>query len=232
MNFIIIIRTMKDSRLQHFLNEIFKIITNYTWSFVIIISITVISSILSINYLNLLENEFDQIFQYDIAGRSTVRDAYSIVLLIDNSFKDLLIDRERESRVWTINVISSNIINISNLIEKSGWRFMKKDEWKIYNKARKDLNDYIYDINLKISDMKDNNDEIDKEFLLRLKGEESRLLSDFSTLVLIKRNSIISVFKSIKLQLGTSLVLTSLLLALTVTIRVLMYLNVRNKKTM
>lgn len=98
---------------------------------------------------------------------------------------------------------------------------------KLYNKSRQDLNDYIGDINLKISDVEDNNSELDSEFITQLREEEARLLSDFSSLALIKRNSISSVFKNIKLQLGTSLVLTSLLLIITLIIRVLMYINGR-----
>ncbi|MGA2143279.1 MAG: MCP four helix bundle domain-containing protein [Brevinematales bacterium] len=203
-----------------------SLLADYTWSFIIIISITIVSSIFSINYLNSLESEINQIFQYDVAGRSNIKDAYSIIQQIDSELKDLIIG-EKEGRKWTVSNIRTNMSTVSNLIEKSGWRFARKDEKKLYNKSRQDLDDYIGDIDLKISGVEENNSELDSEFMTQLRVEEARLLADFSSLVLIKRNSISSVFKNIKLQIGTSLVLTSLLLVLTLIIRILMYINVR-----
>jgi hypothetical protein len=217
---------MKHKLVSKIISNLPSLLADYTWSFIIIISITIVSSIFSINYLNSLESEINQIFQYDVAGRSNIKDAYSIIQQIDSELKDLIIG-EKEGRKWTVSNIRTNMSTVSNLIEKSGWRFARKDEKKLYNKSRQDLDDYIGDIDLKISGVEENNSELDSEFMTQLRVEEARLLADFSSLVLIKRNSISSVFKNIKLQIGTSLVLTSLLLVLTLIIRILMYINVR-----
>ncbi len=220
---------MKDSPFQRFLNGFIFIFTNYTWSFVIIISLTIISSAFSIHYLNMLESEFDQIFQYDIAGRTNIKDAYSMILKIDSALKDLRINKDDPDREQTLDIITSNTIIVTNLVEKTGWRFEKQTERKIYITAKQDLSDFIEIINSKVIELKNNN-EIDDEFLYRLRSVEDRLLSDFNSLVSIKRNSIGRVFGNIKLQLETSLILTSLLLILTILIRAIMYFNGRKKK--
>lgn len=117
---------MKHKPVKRILTNLPALLTDYTWSFIIIISITIVSSIFSINYLNSLETEIDQIFQYDVAGRTNIKDAYSIIQQIDSELKDLIIG-EKDSK-WTISNIRTNMSTVSNLIEKSGWRFARKEE--------------------------------------------------------------------------------------------------------
>jgi hypothetical protein len=219
---------MKDSRFIRGIAGFFAIFSNYTWSFVIIISLTIISSIFSIHYINLLENEFDQVYLYDVAGRTSIKDAYSMVLRIDDALKDLRIKNEKTRQEETLKFINSNIITVTNLIEVSGWRFSRQDEKKIYNSARADLSEFIKTIDSEIAGLAYGG-QVDDDFLSSLGVIEARLLSEFNRLTVIKRNSIGSVFRNIKLQLGTSLVLTSLLLVSTVIVRVIMYINGRNR---
>ena len=93
---------MKHKLVSKIISNLPSLLADYTWSFIIIISITIVSSIFSINYLNSLESEINQIFQYDVAGRSNIKDAYSIIQQIDSELKDLIIG-EKEGRKWTVS---------------------------------------------------------------------------------------------------------------------------------
>ncbi len=202
--------------------------SDYTWGFIIVISISAISGIFSIHYINSLESEFSQIFEYDISGRNNILYANSMILRIDGGVKDLLIYKDGANREETLATLRSNITVITNLLQSTKYRFVKEKERKIYLQSRHDLDDFLTIINDKIDNPAGM--DIDDEFMEKLKNGKDAILADFSLLNVMKRNSITSVFGNIKLQLGTSLAFTILLLLGTVGIRLVMYLNRKEKR--
>jgi len=103
--------------------KVLHVATDYTWVFVIVMTITLISCGFSIHYLFTLKANLQDVYENDVRGGDAVRSAYVALLGIESAAKDLVLYSEPEARNRTRAQIHDQVGTLKAALNRAYPRF-------------------------------------------------------------------------------------------------------------
>lgn len=213
----------KGYRLDKFKRRVLYFATHYTWAFVIVMAITVISCAFSISYLTNLEANLKEVYENDVRGGDAIESAYTGLLQIENSVKDLVLYPDRKTREKTKAALRDLTGTLKAATTRAVPRFHTPKARQAMLTAQADQKVFLAALEgtIALADAKrpvaagdlgpvnDAGDALEKDFALLLANRSANSTIGISELVF---------------QLRLSLVFTIVLLVVTVVVRYGLYL--------
>lgn len=197
--------------------------THYTGAFLFVMAVTLISTAFSISYLSSLEANLNSVYENDVKGGDAVQAAYTALLTLDASAKDLVLYPDKKNRERTKAGIRAQTEALRSALARAVPRFHTPKARQAMANAQGDLKDYLaaLDATVGAADAKKPMSAADLD---KLDGPSSVLERDF-TLLLANRsaNSNIGIGELIW-QLRFSLAVTVVIVVVTLGVRFGLYL--------
>jgi len=206
-----------------FMRVVMYFATHYTGAFLFVMIVTLVSTGFSISYLASLETNLNSVYENDVKGGDAIQAAYSALLMIEGTAKDLVLLPDRRGREKTKATLRSQSEALRSAVARAVPRFHTPKAKVAMTNAQGDLKDFmaLLDITLVAADTK-------KAFglsdLAVLDAGADILEKDF-TLLLANRsaNSNIGIGELVW-QLRFSLVVTVVIVVVTLGVRFGLYL--------
>ncbi len=196
------------------LESLFYWATHYTWTFVAIMSVTVISCAFSIQYLTTLETNLRDVYENDVRGGDAIQSAYQALLGIESSAKDLLLFSDKKNLERARLSIKTKVAQLKAAMTQAAPRFYTPKAKNAMAKAKEDLKAFLASV-----------PEVpDLQALAKMEAKSLVLQKDFDLLIANRTaNSTIGISELVG-QLRFSLLFTIVILVVTVVVRVILYL--------
>lgn len=201
---------------------IFYYATHYTWAFVAIMAVTLLSCFFSIFYLATLENDLKDIYENDIRGGDSIQTAYTALLGIESAVKDLAVFSDKRNQTRARAEIRTRTGVLKAAMNMAAPRFYTPRAKQALLSSKNDLKGYLVALD-KLVASHDAGKKVDGSAILRLREISVVLQKDFDLLVANRiANSSIGI-KDLVGQLRLSLIITVIILVLTVVVRLVLY---------
>jgi len=204
-------------------SRILAIANHYTWAFVIVMVVTVVSCAFSIHYLASLEANLSEVYENDVRGGDAVEVAFTALLGIESTVKDLVLYPDPGHREATRAQLSDLSATLKDSLARGAPRFHTPRARQAMLATQADEKSFleVLDKTIAASSLKGT---LTADELGAVKQGADVLERDFSFLLANRAaNSTLGV-ADLVFQLRFSLVVTIVLLVVTVAIRVVMYL--------
>lgn len=213
---------MATSGLKAIKGKVLYVATHYTWAFVIVMTITVISCGFSIHYLATLESELRDVYENDVRGGDAVQSAYVALLGVESSAKDLVLFSDPGARERTKATLRDDVSAVKSALNRAFPRFYTPKARQAMENALRDLKTVITVLDDTMA-WPDSHKAMTADDLAPLQGQLKVLERDFNLLLANRTaNSHIGVTQLIG-ELRLSLICTVGLVVVTVVIRLVMY---------
>jgi len=204
-------------------NRVLYFATHYTWAFVIVMAVTVLSCAFSIHYLSSLETKLNEVYENDVRGGDAVQVAFTALLGIESTVKDLVLYPSPDNRDRTRAQLRDLAATLKDAVVRGAPRFHTPRARQAMLAAQNDQKNFLaaLDRTLAASDSKR---PLNADDLADVKQRADVLERDFDALLANRTaNSSIGI-ADLVFQLRFSLVLTIVLLVVTVVVRFVLYL--------
>jgi len=216
------VNDIEAPRWQKLKQRVLYVATHYTWAFVIIMAVTVISCAFSINYLATLEANLNEVYENDVRGGDSIQAAYTALLGIESTVKDLVLFPDRRTRDRTKAALRDLAATLKASSGRAAPRFHTPKARLAMLASQDDQKDFlaVLDATLALADRR----PMTAGDLTKVDAAAGTLEKDFDLLLANRSaNSNIGISELVS-QLRFSLVFTIVLLVVTVIIRVVIYL--------
>lgn|GEM_PF-2887975 len=203
--------------------RILAIANHYTWAFVIVMVITVLSCAFSIHYLASLEANLSEVYENDVRGGDAVEVAFTALLGIESTVKDLVLYPDAGHREATRAQLRDLSATLKDSLARGAPRFHTPRARQAMAAAQSDEKSFLGTLDRMIA-ASSQKDAPTADDLGAVKQGADVLERDFNFLLANRAANSTLGFAGLVFQLRFSLVVTIVLLVVTVAIRVVMYL--------
>lgn len=197
--------------------------THYTWTFAVIMTVTLASCFFSIHYLATLEADLKDIYENDVKGGDAVQAAYTALLGLESSAKDLVLFTDRRTQVRARADIKARTAALRASMNAATPRFYTPRAKQALLSAQGDLKEFLSVLQSFLA-IYDAGRPVDQKALLRLQEKSHVLQKDFDLLVANRiANSSLGV-KDLVGQLRWSLIVTVVILVVTMGVRIVLWI--------
>jgi len=210
-----------EPRWQKVKQRVLYIATHYTWAFAIVMAVTVLSCAFSINYLATLEANLNEVYENDVRGGDSIQTAYTALLGIESSVKDLVLFPDRRNRERTRAELRDLTATLKASTARAKPRFHTPKARQAMLASEDDQKEFLgaLDAATALTEGK----TLTAGGLAKVKATANVLEKDFNLLLANRSaNSNIGISELV-FQLRFSLVVTIVLLVITVAVRVVLY---------
>jgi hypothetical protein len=206
---------------QHLVHEI---MTNALWGLVIAIVISLVTNVLTIQYIFSLQNDLQSLVKKDLLGQNNIQAAQIKLLSIEKELYGLFLSRNPGTTFASINTIATDKHDMESLLAKAKPQYRSKKGSALISAAAKDFSrcETTMDTLIELARAGDNDGamgilagEMDKQF--DAFGDQLRTLDN------IKQKRDIKVYKSIDYELSISVLFTVIAVIVTIIIRLFLY---------
>lgn len=188
--------------------------THYTWTFVAVMTVTVVSCAFSIHYLATLEANLKDLYENDIRGGDSIQAASLALMGVESSVKDLILFTDVRTKERTRNTIKTRLSQLKSAVAQASPRFYTPRARAAMTKAREDLKVFLASVP----------EKPDLASVAVMEAKSQVLQKDFDLLIANRTaNSTIGITELVG-QLRVSLIFTIVILVVTVIVRVVLYL--------
>jgi hypothetical protein len=193
--------------------------THYTWTFVAIMVLTLVSCAFSIHYLASLEADLKDVYENDVRGGDSIQAAALALVGLESRAKDLLLSETAADRDEARAAVRDLTGKLKRSVDAAASRFYTPKAKQAYLTSRDDLKAYLVILDDFVSRRSP-----DLRALNRVKGATADLQKDFDLLIANRFANSTKGISDLVFQLRLSLVFTVLFVLVTVVVRVVMYL--------
>lgn len=193
--------------------------THYTWTFVAIMVLTLVSCAFSIHYLASLEADLQDVYENDVRGGDSIQAASLALVGLESRAKDLVLYDSGPEKDQARAALRDLTARLKKSVEAAASRFYTPKAKQAYLTSRDDLKTY-----LDVLDDFSSRKNPDLRALNRVKGATADLQKDFDLLIANRFANSTKGISDLVFQLRLSLVFTILFVLVTVVVRVVMYL--------
>ena len=194
--------------------SVFYWATHYTWTFVAVMTVTVVSCAFSIQYLATLETNLKDLYENDIRGGDSIQAASLALLGVESSVKDLILFPDSRTKERTRATMKARLAQLKAAMVQASPRFHTPRAKAALTKAREDLRLFLASVP----------ENPDPASVARMEARSQTLQKDFDLLIANRTaNSTIGITQLMG-QLRLSLIFTIVILVVTVSVRVILYL--------
>ena len=213
---------MKEAVFPRLKKRVLYFATHYTWAFVMVMAVTVLSCVFSIHYLASLEANLNEVYENDVRGGDAVQAAFTALLGIESTVKDLVLYPAPESRDQTKSQLRDLAATLKGALTRGAPRFHTPRARQVMLTALVDQKSFLGALD-RVLAAADGRKPLTAADLTEVTQREDVLERDFDALLANRTaNSTIGI-ADLVFQLRLSLVLTVVLLVVTVVIRVILY---------
>ena len=213
---------MLPDTLQRLKARVLYFATHYTWAFVAIMTITLVSCAFSIHYLATLEADLQDVYENDVRGGDSIQSAYAALLGVESSLKDTLLFPDRRTQVRARAEVRARVGILKASMANAAPRFYTPKAKQALLNSRDDLKVFLGELQ-GVLDVEEAGKRPDAKSLESLAEASTSLQRDFDLLV---ANRIANSSKGVGeliFQLRLSLVFTIVLVIVSVLVRVVLY---------
>ena len=197
--------------------------THYTWAFVIIMTITLVSCVFSIHYLSTLESDLKDVYENDVRGGDSIQVAYTALLGIESSMKDLILFPDRKSRERTKAEIKDMVATLKAALNKAYPRFYTPKARQAMQASLDDLKGFLAALD-DAQGLTEGKKPMVASDLGKVREKVAVLEKDYDLLLANRSaNSNIGISELVS-QLRFSLIFTIVIVVVTVVVRFIVYL--------
>lgn len=213
----------RKGRWDGFKRSVLYFATHYTWTFAAIMTVTLASCLFSIHYLATLEADLKDIYENDVRGGDAVQAAYTALLGLESSTKDLVLFSDRRTQLRARADIKARTAALKASMNAATPRFYTPRAKQALLSAKKDLNEFLAVLQSLLTTY-DGGRSLEPKALLRLEEKSLVLQKDFDLLVANRiANSSLGV-KDLVGQLRWSLIVTVVILVVTMGVRIVLWI--------
>jgi len=201
---------------------VFYYATHYTWAFVAIMAVTLLSCLFSIHYLATLEADLKDVYENDVRGGDSIQTAYTALLGIESAAKDLVLFADKKNQAKARAEVKARTAVLKAAMNTAAPRFYTPRAKQALLNSKADLKDFLVVLE-KILAAHDAGKKFDTAAILRLEETSAILQKDFDLLVANRIANSSNGIKDLVGQLRLSLIVTVLILVVTVVVRLILY---------
>jgi hypothetical protein len=194
--------------------------TDYTWTFVLVILTTLISTAFSIQYLTTIESRILDVYENDVRGGDSVQTALMALLSVENSAKDLVLSSNLAERGDAAKSLNGAIRRLQASVNEATPRFYTPKAKSALLTTQAELQRFLVTQEAVVAG---GDKTPDSQDLRQLKAAADRLRKDLELLISNRTANSTKGIEGLLDQLRLTLVLTIVVLVLTIVIRLVMY---------
>ena len=194
--------------------------TDYTWTFVVVLVITVVSTGFSIQYINAIETRLEDVFENDVRGGDGVQGALTALVSIESAAKDLTLSASASEHSQAVDDLSLSTNRLKSYLRNAAPRvYTPKAKAALIStqgslKQFLAVEDRLLEAGAKTPDSKD---------LAELKASAAKLRAGLELLVSNRVANSTKGVDGLLDQLKSTLIFTIVLLVVTVLVRIVLY---------
>jgi len=201
---------------------LFYYATHYTWAFVTVMAITLISCAFSIHYLATLESDLKDVWENDVRGGDSVQTASLALAGIDSAVKDLVLYPDKKHQAQTRALVGEKRALLKASIASANPKFYTPRARQAFLATRADVKDFLGTLDAVLA-LGGNGKPVETKSLETLGAKADQLQKDFDLLIANRTaNSAIGISELVG-QLRFSLIVTILILIGTVAVRLVLW---------
>lgn len=192
--------------------------THYTWAFVAVMVLTLVSCAFSIHYLTALETDLRDVYENDVQGGDLIQSAQAALLGIESAAKDLVLYDDARNRDRARTEIASQSAKLRTAVNRAVPRFYTPKAKQAFQSAKEHLAGYQTVLAAYLDG------KPDLRGLARLREKTDLMQKDFDLLILNRTANSNQGIADLLFQLRLSLIVTLGIVIVTVVVRLVMYI--------
>jgi hypothetical protein len=204
---------------------VFRIATDATWVFVIVLALSLGSSLFSIRYLSGLESDIGDLYENDIKGQTYAQNAYVTAIGLESTVKDLIVSENSDERLSAAELLETASASLRSLVLKATPTIDSAKYRTLVAKSKTDAASLMAAVlkGLERAGEGAPSQEEGRAILAGMKPSLAALKNDLTILNDIKRSSNRSGIKAVQVQLRISLAITIAILVVSLAFRIAVF---------
>jgi hypothetical protein len=205
---------------SNFRNGLVHFASDYTWTFVVVLIITVVSTAFSIQYLTAIESRLQDVFENDVRGGDGVQAALTALVCIESAAKDLALSTSASEHSQAVEDLGDSTNRLKSFVRNSAPRFYTPKAKAALSSTQSSLKQFL-EVEARL--LEAGAKTPDGEGLAELKASAAKLRKGLELLVSNRIANSTKGVDGLLDQLKTTLIFTIVLLVLTVLVRIVLY---------